>query len=85
MNKGETEKSGKYFQLYKYIQKRNSYAAKTLLERLKEAADAGNRQVCMWILGRRFSADFGRRVYRKKNVVSENKNENVELIVNDAD
>ena len=33
----------------------------------------------------RFSADFGRRVYRKKNVVSENKNENVELIVNDAD
>ena len=39
----------------------------------------------MWILERRFSAGFGRRVYRKMNVVSENKNENVELIVNDAD
>jgi hypothetical protein len=39
----------------------------------------------MWILERRFSADFGRRVYRKTNAVSENKNENVEIIVKDAD
>jgi hypothetical protein len=39
----------------------------------------------MWILERRFSEDFGRRVYRKTNLVSENKNVNVELIVNDAD
>jgi hypothetical protein len=34
---------------------------------------------------RRFSTDFGRRVYRKMHVVSENKNENVELIVNYVD
>jgi hypothetical protein len=39
----------------------------------------------MWILSRRFSEDFGRRVYRKTDVVSENLNQNVELIVNDAD
>jgi hypothetical protein len=39
----------------------------------------------MWILERRFSADFARREYRKMNVVSENKNETVELIVNDTD
>jgi hypothetical protein len=39
----------------------------------------------MWILERRFSEDFGRRQYRKMDVVSENKNENVEIIVNDAD
>jgi len=56
-----------------------------LLERLNEAVKAGNCTVCMWILERRFSEDFGRRVYRKTNLVSENKNVNVELIVNDAD
>jgi hypothetical protein len=39
----------------------------------------------MWILERRFSENFGRRQYRKMDVVSENKNENVEIIVNDAD
>jgi hypothetical protein len=39
----------------------------------------------MWILERRFSEDFGRRQYHKMDVVSENKNENVEIIVNDAD
>jgi len=38
----------------------------------------------MWILDRRFPEEFGRRVYRKTNVVSENKTENVELIINDA-
>ncbi len=39
----------------------------------------------MWILEHRFPEDFGRRVYRKMNVVAENMNQNVELIVNDAD
>jgi len=39
----------------------------------------------MWILERRFPDCFGRRVYRKMDVVSENQNENIELIINDAD
>ncbi len=39
----------------------------------------------MWILERRFPADFGRREYRKINAVSENKNENFEIIVKDVD
>jgi len=39
----------------------------------------------MWILERRFPEDFGRRVYRKMNVVSENINENVEILVKDTD
>ncbi len=39
----------------------------------------------MWILERRFSADFDRHVYRKTNIVSENHNETVELIVTDTD
>jgi hypothetical protein len=39
----------------------------------------------MWILERRFPEDFGRRECRQMNVVSENKNENVEIIVKDAD
>jgi hypothetical protein len=56
-----------------------------LLERLNEAVKAGNCTVCMWILERRFSENFGRRQYRKMDIVSENKNENVEIIVNDAD
>jgi hypothetical protein len=33
----------------------------------------------------RFSEDFGRRVYRKTNVVSENKNENAEITIKEAD
>jgi hypothetical protein len=39
----------------------------------------------MWILERRFPEEFGRRVYRKTNAVSENKNENIEIIVQDTD
>ena len=85
MQRGQTEKSGKYYQFYKYIQKCNADAAKVLLERINEAAEAGDTQMCTWILERRFSEDFGRRVYRKTNVVSENKNVNVEIIVNDTD
>ena len=38
MNKGKTEKSGKYYQFYKHIQKCNADAAKVLLERINEAA-----------------------------------------------
>jgi hypothetical protein len=38
----------------------------------------------MWILERRFSEEFGRRVYRKMDVVSENLNQNVEISVMDA-
>jgi abortive infection bacteriophage resistance protein len=84
MNRGQAGKSGKYHQFYKHIQKRNSDAAKALLERLNEAIDAGNCPVCMWILERRFSEDFGRREYRKMNIVSENLNENVELTVKEG-
>ncbi len=39
----------------------------------------------MWILERRFPADFGRHEYRRINTVSENKNENIEIIINDPD
>jgi hypothetical protein len=39
----------------------------------------------MWILERRFSGDFGRRVYRKTNVVSENINANVDITIQEAD
>jgi transposase len=85
MNKGKTEKSGKYYQFYIFIQKCNADAAKKCLERLNEAAGAGNCQVCMWILERRFPENFGRHEYRKMNLVSENKNENVEIIVKDTD
>jgi hypothetical protein len=85
MNRGKTEKSGKYYLFYKHIQKRNADAAKVLLERLNKAADAGNCQVCMWVLERRFSDEFGRRVYRKTNVISESINENVELTIKDGD
>jgi hypothetical protein len=85
MNKGKTEKSGKYHQFYIYIQKCNADAAKKLLERLNDAAKAGDTRICTWILERRFAADFGRHEYRKMNVVSENLNQNVKLIVTDAD
>jgi len=39
----------------------------------------------MFILERRFPEDFGRRVYRKTNIVSENINANVEITVQEAD
>jgi len=41
--------------------------------------------VCMWILERRFSEDFGRRVYRNINSVSENQNVIIDIAINDAD
>jgi hypothetical protein len=83
--KGQTDKSGKYFEFSQYIQKCNADGARKLLERLNDAAAAGNCQVCMWILERRFSDDFGRRVYKKINIVSENHNETVNIIVKDGD
>ena len=85
MNRGQIEKSGKYFEFYTFIQQRNADAAKALLERLNLAAKAGDTRIYLWILERRFSADFGRRGYRKINSVSDNKNENVEIIVKDTD
>jgi hypothetical protein len=83
MSKGKTEKSGEYNKFYIFIQKCNADAAKVLLARLNKADDAENCQVCMFILERRFPEEFGRRVYRKTNVVSENLNQNVEIIVQD--
>jgi hypothetical protein len=83
--KGQTEQSGKYYQFAQHIKKCNAEGAKKLLEKLNGAVKAGNCTVCMWILERRFSEDFGRRVYRKTNVVSENLTQNVEISVTDAD
>jgi hypothetical protein len=87
MSKGKTDKSGKYFEFSQYIQKCNADGARKLLERLNEAAKAGNCQVCMFILERRFPDEFGRRVYRKTNVVAEtlNQNVNVDIVINNAD
>ena len=45
----------------------------------------GRLWICMWILERRFPADFGRREYRKINAVSENKNANVDIIIKNGD
>ena len=85
MKLGRDSTSGKYFEFYQHIEQCNANGAKKLLQRLNDAAEAGNCQVCMWILERRFPEDFGRRVYRKTNVVSENLTHNVELIVTNAD
>ena len=83
--KGQTEKSGKYYQFAQHIKKCNANGARILLEKLNDATKAGNCTVCMWILSRRFSEDFGRRVYKKTNVVSENLNHNIEIVVTDTD
>ena len=40
--KARNSKSGEYFEFYKFIQKCNADAAKKCLERLNEAAKAGN-------------------------------------------
>ena len=85
MKLGRDSTSGKYFEFYKHIEQRNAEGALRILQKLNDEAKAGNCQVCMFILERRFSEDFGRRVYRKTNVVAENMNQNVELIVKDTD
>ncbi len=85
MTNGRNSTSGKYSEFYRYIQKCNADAARALLGRLNVATKAGDTRICMWILERRFPTEFGRRVYRKTNVVSENKNGNVEIIVNNSD
>jgi len=85
IKQGKNSTSGKYFEFYKYLKKRNADAAKVLLEKLNDSAKAGDTRICMFILERRFSEDFGRRVYRKTNFVSQNLNQNVEIIVQDTD
>ncbi len=83
--KGQTEKPGKYFDFAQHIKKCNADGAMKLLKHLNDAAETGNCNVCMWILERRFPEEFGRRVYRKTNVVSENINANVEITAQEAD
>jgi len=85
MKLGRDSTSGKYFEFHSHIEQRNAEGALRILQKLNDEAKAGNCQVCMFILERRFSEDFGRRVYRKTNVVAENMNQNVELIVKDTD
>jgi transposase len=85
MKLGRDSTSGKYFEFYQHIEKCNANGARKLLQRLNDAAEAGNCQVSMWILERRFPDEFGRRVYRKTNVVSENQNVNVDIAINEAD
>lgn len=85
LQRGQTEKSGKHYQFYQYIQKQNADAAKTLLENINCAAKAGNCQIYTWILDRRFPEDFGKRVYRKTNSVSDTKDETVEINVRYSD
>ena len=85
MKLGRDSTSGKYFEFYKHIEQRNAEGALRILQKLNDAAKAGNCQVCMFILERRFSEDFGRRVYRKTNVVSENINANVDITIQEAD
>ena len=85
MKLGRDSTSGKYFDFYNHIEQRNAEGALRILYKLNDAARAGNCQVCMWILDRRFPEDFGRRVYKKTNVVSENQNVSVEIIVQDTD
>ena len=85
IQQGKNSTSGKYYEFAQYIQKCNADGALKLLERLNEAVKAGDTRICLWILERRFSEDFGRRHYRKMDIVSENKNENVKIIVDDSD
>ncbi len=85
MKLGRDSTSGKYFEFYKHIEQRNAEGALRILQKLNDAARAGNCQVCMFILERRFSEDFGRRIYKKTNIVSENQNVNVDIAINDAD
>jgi hypothetical protein len=85
IQQGKNSTSGKYFEFAQYIQKCNAEGAVKLLERLNKAVKTGDTRICLWILERRFSEDFGRRVYRKTNIVSENLNQNVEIIVKDGD
>ena len=85
MQRGKNSTSGKYFEFTQHIQKCNVDAAKNCLERLNAAAKAGDTRICMFILERRFPEEFGRRVYKKTNAISENKNVNAGIIVNNAD
>jgi transposase len=84
VQQGKNSTSGKYFEFAQHIKKCNAEGAKKLLERLNDAAEAGNCQVCMFILERRFPEEFGRRIYRQTNVVSENVNANLEITVQEA-
>ena len=44
MNKGKNSKSGEYFEFYRHIKKCNADGALKCLQRLKDAADAGELQ-----------------------------------------
>ena len=47
MKLGRDSTSGTYFEFYQHIEKCNANGARKLLQRLNDAAEAGNCQVCM--------------------------------------
>jgi len=50
--------SCQYFKFSQHILKYNADAVQKLLERLNDASEAENCQVCMWIVERRFPEDY---------------------------
>ena len=82
--KGQTEKSGKYFEFAQHIKKCNADGARKLLEKLNDAAKPVIVKFVCGFWREDFPEDFARRQYSKTNVVSENINPNVEIVVQDT-
>lgn len=61
MEKGEKEKSGKFFEFFGYIKECQSKAVQLHLKLITKAAKEGSWQASAWILERRHPEEFGRR------------------------
>lgn len=49
IKKGKKSKYGEHFEFYKHIKKYNAYGILKIRQRLNDAAETGNCQICMWI------------------------------------
>ena len=86
MKLGRDSTSGKYFEFYKHIEQRNAEGALKILQKLNDAAKAGNCQVCMLIL-ERISVKTLEVGYIGKQMLFQKLNQNVivDIAINDAD
>lgn len=61
MKRGETAKSGQYFEFFEAVKEAEGRAVVGWLAKIEQAASAGNWQAAAWKLERRYPADYGRK------------------------
>jgi hypothetical protein len=85
MKAGSTGKEKKFTDFYNNVRASEATCAKNCLTRIREAAERGNTANDMWLLERRYFADYGRKDNLNMKAQTEALNYNVDLTENEIE